>query len=149
MPCDKPIQRGSWGLEVGEPLYLQASDPHFSVREIQAPDLKVEDVYLRVDWQTLRRLPLSRAIVFNFKALFTPITQFREEPYIPRLLLKVLREGDEMIMKYKGTFHVNHRVIPTLETWAREQEQKGWVPENWQPRTLDEDPFFPGYQPPY
>jgi hypothetical protein len=79
MKVDKPIQRGSWGLEVGQPLYLQEDDPEFRAPR---PDLKVSEIHLRVDWQStytsdapsrhsslpaLRRLPQSRAIVFNFK----------------------------------------------------------------------------------
>ncbi|KII88722.1 hypothetical protein PLICRDRAFT_41940 [Plicaturopsis crispa FD-325 SS-3] len=146
MPADKSIQRGSWGLEIGEPLFLQADDPHFALRETQKPDLRIEDVNLRVDWQTLRRLPHSRAIVFNFKALFTPVTQFREEPYMPRLLLKILTDAKPSMKEYKGTWHVEHKVIPALEEWAKEQEEKGWVPKDWKPRTLNEDPFTPRWE---
>ncbi|PFH49110.1 hypothetical protein AMATHDRAFT_76391 [Amanita thiersii Skay4041] len=146
MPCDKPIQRGSWGIEVGQPLYLQPGHPEWSLRDVQSPDIKVEDLHLRVDWQTLRRLPLSQAIVFNFKGLFTPITAFRNEPYIPRLVLKIHREAKQPFLDYKSTFHVAHRLIPALEEWAKEQEEKGWVPKDWKERTLDEDPFFPGWK---
>ncbi|KAJ8093305.1 hypothetical protein AAF712_009782 [Marasmius tenuissimus] len=141
MSCDKPIQRGSWGLEDGQPLFHQDE----TTREVQRPDLKVEDIHLRVDWQTLRRLPRSRAIVFNFKALFTPMADFRHEPYIPRLLLKVLKQGKPSIMQYKGSWHTEHVAVPTLEKWAKEQEEKGWVPPDWKERTLDESPFFPGW----
>lgn len=145
MPSDKPIQRGSWGLEVGQPLFLQSEDPEWDLREMQRPDISIDDIYLRVDWQTLRRLPRSRAIVFNFKALFTPITEFRNEPYIPRLVAKILREGKESLLKYKGTHHIEHIALPALDVWAREQEEKGWVPEGWKVRSLDEDPYFPGW----
>ncbi|KAF8962066.1 hypothetical protein BDZ97DRAFT_1663350 [Flammula alnicola] len=146
MTCDKPIQRGSWGFEVGQPLYLQTNDPHWSARGGQNPDLDVNNIYLRVDWQTLRRLPKSRAIVFNFKALFTPLTQFRNEPYIPRLVSTILRDGARPFMQYKGTNHTEHKVLPALDEWAREQEEKGWVPKDWAVRTLDENPFYPGWE---
>lgn len=146
MTPDKPIQRGSWGLEVGQPLFMQPDDPHFAVRKSQDPDLRVEDLYLRVDWQSLRRLPRSQAIVFNYKALFTPMTEFRSEPYIPKLVAKILREGKPSIMAYKGTFHIEHKALPALDEWAREQEEEGLVPKDWKVRTLDEDPFFPGWQ---
>ncbi|KIK63722.1 hypothetical protein GYMLUDRAFT_40781 [Collybiopsis luxurians FD-317 M1] len=146
MPSDKPIQRGSWGLEIGQPLYLQPDDPHFALRNKQDPNLRLEDIFLRVDWQTLRRLPRSGSIVFNFKALFTPFTSFQNEPYIPHIALKVLKEGKRSILEYKGTWHVEHKVIPALEEWSREQEEKGWVPKNWEVRTLDEDPYFPGWE---
>ncbi|KAJ7929274.1 hypothetical protein B0H13DRAFT_2228556 [Mycena leptocephala] len=143
MKVEKPIQRGSWGIEVGQPLYHQEDHPEF---RIPVPDVQVSDLHLRVDWQTLRRLPRSRAIVFNFKALFTPIEDFREERYIPKLLLKILREGKASFMEYKAFSLVEHRVIPALEEWAKEQEDKGWVPADWKERTLAEDPFFPGWE---
>jgi len=143
MPVNRPIQRGSWGIEVGQPLFSQEDDPDFRVAP---PDLEISDIHLRVDWQTLRRLPKSRAIVFNFKALFTPIQEFREERYIPKLLLKILRDGKPSFMEYKSFSVVEHRVLPALEEWAKEQEEKGWVPVDWKERTLDEDPFFPGWE---
>ena len=71
--------------------------PHETFRSQQMPDLELERCYLRVDWQTLRRLPLSGAVVFNFKALFTPVTEFRDEPYVPALVLKILNEGKKNI----------------------------------------------------
>jgi hypothetical protein len=146
MPADKPIQRGSWDLEVGQPLYMQPEHPHFAHRHRQDPNLRAEDIYLRVDWQTLRRLPRSQAIVFNYKALFTPLTEFRTEPYIPKLVAKILKEGNPSIIAYKGTFHVEHVAVPALDKWATEQEEKGLVPKDWNVRTLDQDPFFPGWQ---
>ncbi|KAG9318249.1 hypothetical protein JVU11DRAFT_330 [Chiua virens] len=146
MTCDKPIQRGSWGLEVGEPLFLQTDEAEWQARQMQDPELSLSDIYLRVDWQILRRLPKTRAIVFDFKALFTPITDFRREPYIPKLVLKVLLEGNKSIMEYKGTRHVEHKIVPILREWAQEQEEKGLVPKDWEERTLDEDPFYPGWK---
>ena len=101
---------------------------------------------LRVDWQAVRRLPRSRGIVFNYKALFTPMAAFRDEPFVPALVAQILRAGKASIMEYKGTFHVAHVALPALEAWAEEQVAKGLVPADWAVRTLDEDPFFPGWQ---
>lgn len=59
---------------------MPPGDPHEAYRDYQLPrsELPISRVHLRVDWQTLRRLPLSGAIIFNFKALFTPLEQFRK-----------------------------------------------------------------------
>ena len=146
MPTDKPIQRGSWGLEVGQPLYMPSGDPHEEHRLSQDPNLKLEDCHLRVDWQTLRRLPLSAAIVFNFKAVFTPISEFRDEPGVPALVAKVLREGKRNLMEYKNTWHVEHVVLPNLDEWAKEQEDNGLVVKNWQVTTLDDSPWFKNWE---
>ncbi|RYP03038.1 hypothetical protein DL765_010616 [Monosporascus sp. GIB2] len=146
MPVSKPIQRGSWGLEVDQPLYMPPGDPHESYRDYQDAGLTRERLHFRVDWQTLRRLPLSGGVVFNFKGLFTPLEEFRDEPYVPSLLLKVLREGKENIMKYKNTWHTEHVVIPMLEEFEREQVNKGLIEKDWEPKTLEESPWFPGWE---
>ncbi|GJC93337.1 mannosyl transferase [Colletotrichum higginsianum] len=146
MTTNKPIQRGSWGLEMGQPLFLPSEHPGFAHRECQDPDLRPEDVYLRVDWQTLRRLPLSGAVVFNFKALFTPLTEFKDEPYIPSLVLKVLNEGKENIIKYKGTWHVEHVAKPTLRAYEEHQVENGLIERDWDVHTLPEAPFFRGWE---
>ncbi|KAI1373529.1 hypothetical protein F4677DRAFT_429192 [Hypoxylon crocopeplum] len=146
MPASKPIQRGSWGMEVDQPLYMPPGDPHESYRSLQDKTLTRSRIHLRVDWQTLRRLPLSGAIVFNFKGLFTPLEELRDEPYVPSLVLKVLKEGKESIMKYKNTWHTEHVVIPALEEYAKEQVDKGIVEKDWEVKTLDDSPWFPGWK---
>lgn len=145
-PVDKPIQRGSWGLEIDRPLFMPPYDPHEALRDAQDPTHTLDRCHLRVDWQTLRRLPLSGAVVFNFKALFTPVTEFRDEPYIPSLILKVLRHGKRNLMEYKSTWHTEHIVIPALEAYEREQIAQGIIEEGWEPHTLAESPFFPGWE---
>jgi hypothetical protein len=125
---------------------MPPGDPHESHRLVQHADLSLSRCHLRVDWQTLRRLPLSGAVVFNFKALFTPVEKFREEPYVPALLLKVLKEGKRSIMEYKNTWHTEHVVVPALERWKEEQVGRGWVPKDWEERTLEESPWFPGWE---
>lgn len=146
MPADKPIQRGSWGLEVDCPLYMPPGDPHELHRLSQSPDLSLDGCYLRVDWQTLRRLPISGGIVFNFKAVFTPVKEFRDEPKVPALVAKVLREGKKNLMEYKSTWHVEHVVLPALDKWNKEQEDSGMIEKDWEVSTLDEDPLFKGWE---
>lgn len=125
---------------------MPPGDPHEKHRGVQAKDLDISQCHLRVDWQTLRRLPLSGAIVFNFKALFTPVESFREEPFVPALILKVLNEGKRSLMEYKNTWHVEHVVKSALEQYAKEQVDKGWVAKDWEVRTLEESPWFPGWE---
>jgi hypothetical protein len=113
---------------------------------LRSPSLDLSRIHLRVDWQTLRRLPLSGSIVFNFKALFTPITDFRHEPYIPALVVKILKEGKKSMMEYKNTWHIEHVALPALEQWKEEQEEEGLVEAGWTEETLMESPFFRGWE---
>lgn len=147
LPTDKPIQRGSWGLEIGQPLWLPSGSPNEAKhpRMHQDPTLPLSAIHLRVDWQTLRRLPLSAAVVFNFKVLFTPISEFRDEPGVPGLVGKVLREGKKELLEYKGTWCVEHVVLPWVEEWEREQRGAGVVGVGWGVGTLEEAPYFRGW----
>ena len=121
---------------------LTLGDPHEKYRDFQSPDLTLDRLHLRVDWQTLRRLPLSGAIVFNFKALFTPVADFRDEPYIPSLILKVIKDGKENLMKYKNTWHTEHVAIPALEEFQKEQIEKGIIEKDWVVETLEQVSWF-------
>lgn len=56
-----------------------------------------------------------------------------------------MKEGKPSLMDYKANYHVEHVALPAFEEMAKEQEEKGLVPPNWDPRTLDEAPFFPGW----
>lgn len=140
-PTARAIQRGSWGLERGTPLFMPPGDAHEALREHQDPALRLDDVMLRVDWQTLRRVPLSGAVVFGFRAVFTPVARLRGEPGVPGLLLRVLHEGAQGLMRYKGTWHVEHVVEPALREWVREQGREGE-----EVGTLGEYPFFEGWE---
>ncbi|EWC44516.1 hypothetical protein DRE_06688 [Drechslerella stenobrocha 248] len=146
LTTDKPIQRGSWGVEVGEPLFMPAGDPHESLRKVQDPALKEDELTVRVDWQTLRRLPLSNAIVFNYKAVFTPLAELADEPGVPALLEKVLVEGSRQIMEYKGTWHIEHVALPMLERMRRAQAASGVWAEGREVCTFAESPFYPGWE---
>ena len=125
---------------------MPPGDPHEKYRLSQDPDLSLSRIHLRVDWQTLRRLPLSGAVVFNFKALFTPIEEFRDEAYVPALLRRLLLRGKKNMMEYKSTWHVEHVALPALEKYEKEQVEEGIVHKDWEVRTLDESPWFPKWQ---
>jgi hypothetical protein len=151
MDAATPIQRGSWGLEDWELLF---SSPHVdpstewqrSAFHADPARLTASDIKLRCDWQTLRRLPLSGAIVFNFKAVFTPLEELRDEAFVPALLHKVLKDGRDNLITYKCVDHVRSLAVETLGMWAREQVEKGMVPEDWEVGTLEQSPFFPGWE---
>ncbi|KAB8272107.1 hypothetical protein BDV30DRAFT_249742 [Aspergillus minisclerotigenes] len=146
MPTDRLIQRGSWGIEIDQPIHMPPGDPIALRHETQDPDIALDRYHLRVDWQTLRRLPVSAAMVFSFKVLFTPVTQFQNEPHIPSLFLKNYREAKPNLLKHKNIWHTEATILPALELWEREQKEQGIIPEDWQPATLDNYPYYPGWE---
>jgi hypothetical protein len=149
MAAETPIERCSWGIEDWEALFTSpvvVKDWQRSAFAENPQDLKAEHLKLRCDWQTLRRLPLSAAIIFNFKAVFTPFEEMRDEPFVPALLLRVLEQGKENLIAYKCEEHVRQVAMATLKLWADEQVANGLVPKDWDVGTLPESPFFPGWK---
>lgn len=149
MAVEQPVQRCSWSLEDHAPLFSSPRMDEKWERSAFAENteaLTIEHVKLRCDYQTLRRLPLSAAVVFNFKAVFTPITDIRDEPFIPALLLKILQEAKENLLTYKMVEHVRQVTMKACEQWAQEQVDKGIVPKDWEAGTLDESPYFKGWE---
>lgn len=55
-------------------------------------------------------------------------------------------EGKKGLMEYKGTWHVEHVVLPKLEEWEREQMRERKETEEWEVRTLEESPWFEGWE---
>ncbi len=149
MPTDQPIQRCSWSIEDWEALFSSPQVVADWQRSAFAKDpgsLRPDDLKLRCDWQTLRRLPLSGSIAFNFKAVFTPLEELREEPFVPALLRTVLGEGKRNLIDYKSVEHTRNVAMEALGKWAEEQVSSGVVPPDWEARTLDESPFYPGWE---
>ncbi|KAG4442858.1 hypothetical protein IFR05_001654 [Cadophora sp. M221] len=147
VPTDQAIQRGSWSIEDWKMLFLEEENYAARSRFVDKPGkLTAEDCFLRVDWQTLRRLPLSGAMVFNFKAVFTPLGELREEPYVPALLHKQLKEGKEILVSWRTHSDARRVVLDGLESWAREQVSASVVPVDWEVSTLAEAPFYPGWK---
>ena len=49
-------------------------------------------------------------------------------------------------MRYKSTWHVEHVVEPKLRDWEKEQVERGMVEADWIVQTLDESPWYPGWE---
>lgn len=145
LATDKPIQRGSWDISIDEPLF-ETADTNGIHSPQENPSIPLSRTNLRVDWQTQRRLPLSGAVAFNFKCLFTPIASLASEPYIPGLLASLLKEGKREAREHKGAKNVEHVVVPALEEMERKQKEKGIVDEKWEAQTLQQYPWFPGWE---
>ncbi|KAK3334139.1 hypothetical protein B0T19DRAFT_420159 [Cercophora scortea] len=149
MPADQPVFRCSWSIEDYEVMFTTPElEENWKRSKFAAnPEkLTVDHLRLRCDSQTLRRLPLSAAVVFNFKAVFTRFEDLRTEPYIPALLWKVLEGGKENLITYKCDDHVRRVAMEALAKWAAEQVEQGIVPKDWEVTTLDESPFYPKWE---
>jgi len=93
----EPISRHNFFIQTNDVLFQQ--EPFLS--ELPEPP-KIEEIRLRHERQTLRRLPKTRAILFTVRTYITPITDLQGEPESVRELLGAIRAMPPEIAKYKA-----------------------------------------------
>ena len=90
----------------------------------------VDQHHLRSERQTLRRLPISGAIVFTIRTYFEPLKKVAEEPGVPGRLASAIRSWGEDSARYKGREMFGDVVCGFLDGKHREQVERGLVAEN-------------------
>jgi len=80
----------------------------------------VEDLYIRIERQTLSRLPLSGAVLFTIRSYQHPLTsmaqaQFRQHA---ATLAQAIRRLDEKAWRYKKADRWSGNVLPYLDGLA-------------------------------
>ncbi|PHH72613.1 hypothetical protein CDD80_4411 [Ophiocordyceps camponoti-rufipedis] len=92
----KSVKRLNWVIQTHDRLLVPEPHdaPHPGVSE--TGEIDVEKTFLRVELQTLTRLPITRDILFSFKTYLYPIRQIKEEGSGPDLAAAVegLRLGN-------------------------------------------------------
>ncbi len=82
------------------------------------PGARAENIFLRVERQTLRKLPQSRDIVFSIGISVDPLAALERHPdarAIAAALVGQLRELDDAQIDYKGLTLERERLIARLE----------------------------------
>ena len=67
-----------------------------------APAPTPEMLRLRVERQTLRRLPKSGAVVFTIRTYIVPMEEIGNEPGVPERLSSAIKSWSEEVAEYKG-----------------------------------------------
>jgi hypothetical protein len=97
LPADRVIERSNWGLADGPELFAPAA-------RSAAPgdsEASAERRWLRIERQTLRRLPESKAVVFTIRTLQAPVTILRGDPEATALLALGINELPPDVAAYK------------------------------------------------
>ena len=120
---ERPVQRYNWSLQANDTLYHPLSDAGRIERaEAKPPRFVGLDVlaaaFIRVERQTLRKLPLSGDILFTIRIYLDPLGWIRSHPRgaaIAASLAGQLREltGDQL--DYKGFAADRDRLVAALD----------------------------------
>ncbi|KAJ5167975.1 uncharacterized protein N7482_003569 [Penicillium canariense] len=95
----KPVKRVNWSVTTEAQLFAAFGGVHGhqsshgdgaeSIKPITGEELKVDQTVLRVERQTLHRLPQSKALVFAFHTYTYPIQQIKDEGLGEELALAI------------------------------------------------------------
>jgi hypothetical protein len=101
LAVDRPVERANWSL-VDDPAL------HQPVAKDRCPDPDLdpatagERLHLRVERQTLRRLPATRAVVFTIHTFVTPLAEVAAVPAAAAALRARLAEMPAAMRAYKN-----------------------------------------------
>ena len=116
--AERSVWRANWSVVEDEVLH----HPH---ARRPVPDLAAdnagEKLWLRVERQTLRRLPATRAVVFTIRTLVRPLGEIAAEPTAARALAARVRELDPAAAAYKGL----SALAPALLAWLDRRAAAG------------------------
>jgi hypothetical protein len=109
---EKPVQRLNWSLVDTDALFLPPAHRTEPVR-LDKEDV-AERVRLRVERQTLRRLPDSRAVVFGIRTHVTPLDRAIDTKEAAEALLARLHELPGPMQAYKNLLQVKPALLAFL-----------------------------------
>lgn len=138
-PAD-PVERASWYISWDHEL-LVSNIYTYKDGESMPEEVPFEKFTVRVERQTLRRLPKSQAIIFTNHPVFYTIDEMKDEPMVPSILKKVILEGPDKIVKYKNFSVIEKHIIPYLDRLIQRQIDLGIIKEDQPIKTLATYPF--------
>ena len=90
--------RMNWSLQLGDELF----SPNRSTRKAAMGDLANENMCLRMENQTLRKLPETGLVLFTIRTHMVPMIRWQSTPGAIAALLDMLDQMSEAARNYKG-----------------------------------------------
>ncbi len=90
--------RLNWSLQLGDELF----SPHRSTRKAAIGDIANEGICLRMENQTLRKLPETGLILFTIRTHMVPMSKWQSTPDAIAALVEMLDQMSEAARNYKG-----------------------------------------------
>ncbi len=140
MKAQDIVERASWYIS-WDKLLLCNNVYSLKPGEKVDPNVEYKDFNVRVERQTLRRLPKTQAIIFTNHPVFYSLEEMKDEPLVPSLIKKVINEGPELIRKYKNFDCFVDHLNPYLDKLIQRQYDKNIITPETPVRTLNTYPF--------
>ena len=112
----RPVWRVNWSLVDTPQLFLPPE--HRALRKVIAAESAGEQLWLRVERQTLRRLPRSGDVLFGIRTHLAPLVAAIDGPAAARALAARVREMPPAMAAYKGIAAIRDALLSWLESRA-------------------------------
>jgi len=123
LKADKPVWRANWGL-IDDPTLFQ---PTGHGRKGLNTDITIENagdtLWLRMERQTLRRLPRSQSILFTIRVYVRPLRELATQPERATELASTIRTMPEPMQLYKSLPPFQDAVLGWLDRVALSQTE--------------------------
>lgn len=117
---DQPVWRTNWSIMSEPTLFLPGGHDRSPDRLVGLLAQTAGDrLWLRVERQTLRRLPQSGAIVFTIKTSVDPLRSIGERPDLMRGLKRAVAEMPDDMARYKAMGPIRDAVVGWLDWCLR------------------------------
>lgn len=126
LAVELPVERMNWSLQTNAELYHPLSAIEVDARASGRPTRfgggnLVASTFMRVERQTLRKLPVSGDILFTIRIFLDPMEKLAQHPEraaIATAFAKQLRVLDEAQLDYKGFTADRDELIAVLDDMA-------------------------------
>jgi hypothetical protein len=127
LPSEQMMERYNWSIQAGDALYLplsnDARDERAATRPSKFPGGDIAaSAFIRVERQTLRKLPASHDILFTIRIHLDPLKVLAEHPERAKLASSFagqLAALDEVQLDYKGMTADRDRLVELLCAMAK------------------------------
>jgi dimethylamine monooxygenase subunit A len=126
LKAEQPVQRFNWSVQAGSDLYLPLSDDERNERATARPsrfpgENMTAHAFIRVERQTLRKLPVSGDILFTIRIHLDPLAALSRHPdraMLAQSFAEQIGALDQAQLDYKGLTADRDRLIGTLVKMA-------------------------------
>lgn len=110
LSVDRPVWRINWGI-ANHPSLFQPDIPPATL------DMDMGDMWFRVEWQTLRRLPVTGAILFTIRTYVERLSDFMERDYaLVHEIADLVNKIPENVATYKSIAPYREKLFAYFET---------------------------------
>jgi len=120
MKADRPLWRCNWGIATSPELFQPVREPFELERcaRLRAEEV-AESLFVRVERQTVRRLPSTGAVLFTIKVYVDAVGCLRSQPVLAADLRSAIMGLTSEQKRYKGLDVLGPPLLAYLETITR------------------------------